>query len=212
MLAYAHAAGYECRALSFHYGQRHGVELAAAGRIAAAHGVAHAVVDIGQLTGSALTDDNRSIDRPGDADVVGQAVIPATYVPARNTIFLAHALSYAEATGAGDIFIGANAVDYSGYPDCRPEYLRAFQAVADLGTACGVAGRGIRVQAPLLALSKAQIITLGLALGVDYAQTTSCYNPRGRQPCRRCESCAIRAKGFAEAGISDPALEPACTR
>lgn len=202
VLAMARAQGFACHALSFDYGQRHRVELAAAGRVAAALGaVAHRVLPlpIGALGGSALTDTH--IDVPATA----ATGIPVTYVPARNTVFLAVALAWAEVLEAQDIFIGANAVDYSGYPDCRPEFIAAFEKLANLATRAGVEGRPFRVHAPLIAMSKAEIIRAGARLGVDYALTVSCYQPTddGRA-CRRCDSCRLRAAGFAAAGVPDP--------
>jgi 7-cyano-7-deazaguanine synthase len=207
VLAMARKQGYQCIALSFDYGQRHRSELQAAARVAKAGGViAHRVLQlpIGELGGSALTDE--SIDVP-DAGDTNAAEIPVTYVPARNTIFLSMALGLAETTGARDIFIGANAVDYSGYPDCRPEFIAAFERLANLATREGVAGDGFRIQAPLISMTKAEIIRTGAALGVDYGQTVSCYNPDDQgNACGRCDSCRLRAKGFADAGIPDPTI------
>jgi 7-cyano-7-deazaguanine synthase len=196
---------WKVHALSFDYGQRHRVELAAARRLAKKYRAAsHLVVRIpalGTLGGSALTD--RSIRVPKKA--LGKARIPATYVPARNTLFLAFALGAAETSGATEIVIGANALDYSGYPDCRPAFLHAFERVANLGTKAGDEGRRFAVRAPLLRLSKAGIVRLALALGLDPGLTTSCYDPSpSGQPCGACDSCLLRAKGFAEAGASDP--------
>jgi 7-cyano-7-deazaguanine synthase len=195
-------------ALSFRYGQRHDNELGAAARVAAALGLAeHRVMDvgIGALGGSALTADvavpkHRSLEDMGTG-------IPVTYVPARNTVFLACALAWAEVLGAGDIFVGVNAVDYSGYPDCRPEYLRAFEAMANLAVKSAVEGTlRVRVHAPLLEMTKADIIRRGRALGVDYALTTSCYDPDDEgAACGACDACLLRLKGFAEAGLTDPA-------
>lgn len=207
-LAIARAEGFAVHALSFRYGQRHAVELEAARMVAEAMGVAeHAVadVDLRAFGGSALTADLPvPKDRP-DPEHAG--AIPITYVPARNTIFLAYALGWAEVLGASDLFIGVNAVDYSGYPDCRPEFLAAFEALANLATRSATeGGRPVRIHAPLLSLSKAQIIQRGRELGVDFAITRSCYDPdpAGRA-CGRCDSCRLRLKGFAEAGIPDPA-------
>ncbi len=207
-LAIARAEGFAVHALSFRYGQRHAVELEAARMVAEAMGVAeHAVadVDLRAFGGSALTADLPvPKDRP-DPEHAG--AIPITYVPARNTIFLAYALGWAEVLGASDLFIGVNAVDYSGYPDCRPEFLAAFEALANLATRSATeGGRPVRIHAPLLSLSKAQIIQRGRELGVDLAITRSCYDPdpAGRA-CGRCDSCRLRLKGFAEAGIPDPA-------
>lgn len=196
-------------ALSFNYGQRHTVELEAAGRVAQELGVMRHVVaqiDLRAFGGSALTDD---IDVPkGDStDDIG-AGIPITYVPARNTIFLSFALAFAETIGAFDIFIGVNALDYSGYPDCRPEYIRAYEAMANLATKAGVEGTGrFTIHTPLLHMTKREIIEAGLALGVNYGMTLSCYDPSpGGVPCGRCDACLLRAKGFSEAGAVDPAL------
>ena len=206
-LAAARSEGFATYALSFDYGQRHQVELAAAARVAEAMRVSgHAVMhlDLRQFGGSALTSDSPvpHHDRLEDID----SGIPATYVPARNTIFLSLALAWAETLGASDVFIGVNALDYSGYPDCRPEYIAAFERLANLATKAGVEGRQqLRVHTPLIALTKAEIIGLGLALGVDYGLTHSCYDPvAGGRPCRTCDSCLLRAKGFAEAGTRDP--------
>ena len=209
VLAIARAEDFTPYALSFRYGQRHEVELAAARRVAAALGTAeHVVVDIDlrQFGGSALTDD---IEVPKDRTADEQSAgIPVTYVPARNTVFLSYALAWAEVLNAADVFIGVNAVDYSGYPDCRPEYVEAFERMANLATKAAVEdGRRLRVHTPLIDLTKAQIVRRGLALGVDYGLTHSCYDPGpGGAPCRRCDSCLLRAKGFAEAGVPDPAL------
>lgn len=206
-LAVCRAEGFEPHAISFDYGQRHRVELQAAARVAAALGaVEHRVVPVGldRLGGSALTD---TIEVPKGRNVAEMgADIPVTYVPARNTVFLALALAYAEVIGATDIYIGANALDYSGYPDCRPEYLRAFERVAGLATKAGVEGARFVIHAPLIQMTKAEIIQKGLELGVDYSLTHSCYDPdpQGR-PCGRCDSCLLRRKGFDEAGVADPA-------
>lgn len=213
-LAIARQDRFECHALTIAYGQRHRVEVGAAERIARRLGAAsHKVmmIDLRAFGGSALTDEHIDVPKnspptqaPGPRP---QAPIPVTYVPARNAVFLSYALAWAEVLGAAAIFIGVNAVDYSGYPDCRPEFIEAFQRMADVATKAGVEGRGPRIVAPLLHLSKAQIIRRGVELGVDYALTTSCYDPdpaTGR-PCARCESCRLRAQGFAEAGIRDPA-------
>ncbi|MCG6871807.1 MAG: 7-cyano-7-deazaguanine synthase QueC [Gammaproteobacteria bacterium] len=201
-LAMARAQGLVCHALSFDYGQRHRAELAAATAVASALGAAeHRTLrlPVGELGGSALTDTALAVPEPGTPG------IPLTYVPARNTIFLACALGWAEVLGAHDIFIGANAVDYSGYPDCRPEFIAAFETLANLATRDGVEGRKFRIHAPLLHLGKAEIIHRGMALGVDYALTSSCYQPADDgQPCGRCDSCRIRAQGFADAGLADP--------
>lgn len=201
VLAMAGAAGYRCDCLSFDYGQRHKVELRFAAQLAINAGATHRVVnvDIGSFGGSALTD--TSIDVP----VNGGEGIPVTYVPARNTVFLAHALAYAEVIGATDIFIGVNAVDYSGYPDCRPEFIAAFEAMANLATKVGVEGGRIQIHTPLIDLSKEAIIAAGTELGVNYADTVSCYqlNEAG-QACGLCDSCRIRRAGFSAAGIPDP--------
>ncbi len=201
-LAMAREQGFICHALSFDYGQRHRVELEAARRVASALGaVEHRVMvlDIGWMGGSALTDTRLEVP------TVQSAGIPITYVPARNTIFLAVALGWAEVLKAHDLFIGANAVDYSGYPDCRPEFMSAFERLANLATRDGVQGKEFRLHAPLLHLNKAEIITAGSRLGVDFGQTISCYNPDpdGRA-CGQCDSCRLRARGFAAAGVPDP--------
>lgn len=205
VLAMARDAGFDCLALSFDYGQRHKVELEAAARVARAGGAIEQRVlklPIGELGGSALTDS--TIEVPS-ADAVVAGEIPVTYVPARNTIFLAMALGLAEISGARDIFIGANAVDYSGYPDCRPAFIVAFEQLANLATRAGVEGRPFHIHAPLLAMSKAEIIHAGSALGVDYSQTISCYDPTADGlACGRCDACTLRARGFAAAGIDDP--------
>lgn len=203
VLALARAAGHECHALSFAYGQRHGAELTAAAAVASALGaVRHRVIDVpalGEHGGSALTD--RDIAVPQESG----AGIPITYVPARNTVFLALALAWAEVLEARDIYIGVNAVDYSGYPDCRPEFIAAFQAMANLATRAGVEGRPFTVHAPLIAMSKADIIRAGTDLGVDYASTVSCYQAdEDGRACGRCDSCRLRAAGFYDAGLPDP--------
>ena len=201
-LAIAMSEGYTCYALSFDYGQRHRCELAAAADIARSMQVAgHKTVGLGldAIGGSALTD-NR-IDVPDHAT----AGIPVTYVPARNTVFLSIALGWAEVLGAQDIFIGVNAVDYSGYPDCRPEYIHAFEAMANLATRAGVEGKPVLIHTPLIDLSKADIIRQGSQLGVDYARTISCYNPdKDGRACGVCDSCRLRAAGFRAAGVADP--------
>ena len=209
VLAIARSEGFAPFALSFRYGQRHAHELAAAGRVASALGAERhvvATIDLGLFGGSALT---AAIDVPKDRPTEEMSHgIPVTYVPARNTVFLSLALAWAEVLGAYDIFIGVNALDYSGYPDCRPEYVAAFESLANLATRSGVEGAGrFRVRAPLIAMTKGEIIRAGFALGVDYALTLSCYDPSdGGAPCRRCDACQLRAKGFLEAGIPDPAL------
>ena len=206
-LAFAMAEGYQAFALSFRYGQRHVVELDAARRLAERAAVArHLVIDIDlrPFGGSALTSDLAvPKDRPIDAVPAG---IPVTYVPARNTIFLSYALAWAEVLGAADIFLGVNALDYSGYPDCRPEYIIAFEAMARLATKAGVEGRPLRIHTPLITLTKREIIARGLALGVDYSLTRSCYDPGpAGEGCGRCDSCQLRLRGFAENGLADPA-------
>lgn len=208
-LAIARAEGFAPYALSFRYGQRHEGELAAAGRVAETLGAAgHVVVDIDLRTfgGSALTAD---IDVPKGHDVaeVG-GDIPITYVPARNTIFLSFALAWAEVLGSSDIYIGVNALDYSGYPDCRPEYILAYEAMANLATKAGVEGQQrLTIHTPLMNLTKAGIIRRGIELGVDYGMTVSCYDPApDGTPCGACDACLLRARGFAEAGLPDPAL------
>lgn len=203
VLAMARARGFECYALSFRYGQRHAVELRAAERVASALGaVAHrtADVDLRWIGGSALTAD---IAVPKDRTDVGND-IPITYVPARNALFLCYALAWAEVLGARDLFAGMNALDYSGYPDCRPEFLAAFEQMARVGTKAGAEGADWKVHAPLIAMSKADIIRAGVALGVDYAMTHSCYDPQGELACGRCDSCILRKRGFADAAITDP--------
>ena len=207
-LAIARRDGFACHALSFDYGQRHRCELAAAQRVADRLGSReHKLVriDLRAIGGSALTED---IAVPKDRSLA--AGIPVTYVPARNTIFLSIALAWAEVLGSQDLFIGVNALDYSGYPDCRPEYLRAFQALADLATRAGVEGRqSLRVHAPLISMSKAEIIRRGTDLGVDYGLTHSCYDPGADcAPCGRCDSCRLRRNGFREAGFVDPLAYP----
>jgi 7-cyano-7-deazaguanine synthase len=206
-LAEARVAGFEPYALTILYGQRHAIEGAAARRVAAAMHVAHHVeqtIDLRAFGGSALTDEIRvPKDRPHEAIASG---IPITYVPARNTVFLALALGWAETLGAFDIFIGVNCVDYSGYPDCRPEFLHAFEALAQLATKAGVEGKGqFRIHSPLLTLTKEQIILRGRELGVDYGLTHSCYDPApdGRA-CGRCDSCTLRRDAFARLGLTDP--------
>ncbi len=201
--AIARTEGYEIYALSFDYDQRHKRELESARLIAESLAVKrHLVIrfDLREIGGSALTS---SIDVPKDR--VDSSSIPVTYVPARNTIFLSFALSWAEVLESPDIFIGANAVDYSGYPDCRPEYLRAFEEMANLATKVSVEGKlRFRIKAPLLYMTKAEIIKKGIELGLDYSLTWSCYDPEGELPCGRCDSCLFRAKGFMEAGLTDP--------
>lgn len=207
-LALAHSEGFLCYALTFRYGQRHSREIDAAGRVAKALGILeHRLIDIDlrAFGGSALTDLHVQVprDRPG----LGESTeIPATYVPARNTIFLSYALAWAEVLGAFDLFIGVNSTDYSGYPDCRPKFIAAFEEMANLATAAAAQGKGrYRIHAPIMDMTKAEIIRMGTRLGVDYSLTHSCYDPdpRGRS-CGRCDSCRLRLKGFAEAGLHDP--------
>lgn len=204
--AIAKAEGFDLAALTIRYGQRHVAELEAAQRVAAALGVKHQLaldIDLRGIGGSALTSNTPvPVDRDLSIDEV-----PSTYVPARNTIFLALALGWAEVLEARDIVIGVNALDYSGYPDCRPEFIAAFEQLASLATRAGVEGARFRVHTPLISLTKAGIITRGLALGLDYGLTHSCYDPRpDNRPCGHCDSCVLRAKGFAEAGVADPLL------
>jgi 7-cyano-7-deazaguanine synthase len=202
VLAIARAQGFDCHALSLDYGQRHHAELAAAGRVAGALGVSeHKVLPLSldAIGGSALTD--RSIDVPE----AGGEGIPVTYVPARNTVFLALALGWAEVLGATDLFVGVNAVDYSGYPDCRPAFIEAFERLANLATKAGVEGGQFKVHAPLIEMSKAEIIQAGVGLGVDYALTVSCYQAdEDGVACGVCDSCRLRAEGFQAAGVTDP--------
>jgi 7-cyano-7-deazaguanine synthase len=201
-LAIARADGFRCHALSFDYGQRHRVELDAARRVTAALGAAaHRILPmpLGELGHSALTDPSIAVpEQPGEG-------IPVTYVPARNTVFLACALGYAEVIGACDIYVGVNAVDYSGYPDCRPEFIAAFEQVANLATKAAVEGRPMHIRAPLIEWSKAEIIRRGSALGVDYSITVSCYQPDALgRACGRCDACRLRRAGFEQAGVADP--------
>ncbi|EKE25012.1 MAG: hypothetical protein ACD_5C00329G0004 [uncultured bacterium] len=203
-LAYAKSKGFNCYAISFNYGQRHSAELNAAKRIATHFGAEHFIVDlpISQFGGSALTDEK--LDVP---DFKGDDEIPITYVPARNTIFLSFALGWAEVLKANDIFIGVSSVDYSGYPDCRPEYIQAFQRLANLATKVGAEEGSIRLQTPLISLSKAETIKLGLSLGVDYQMTVSCYKATDEgHACGKCDSCMLRIKGFSDAQVADSTL------
>jgi len=204
-LAIAREAGFACHALSVAYGQRHTAELNASKRVAEALGAREhriASVSLGEFGGSALTD--AAISVPVDGTTPG---IPVTYVPARNTVMLSMALAWAEVLDAADIFIGVNAVDYSGYPDCRPAFIRAFEAMANLATRRGVEGQGFRIHAPLIDLSKAEIITRGIALGVDYAKTVSCYQAdEAGRACGVCDACRLRRAGFEAAGVADPTL------
>lgn len=206
VLAIAQAEGFEPLALSFRYGQRHVIELEAAENVAAAAGVCeHRIIeiDLRVFGGSALTDE---IAVPKGRDPLAGDEIPITYVPARNTIFLSYALALAEVRAARDIFIGVNAVDYSGYPDCRGEYIAAFEKMANLATRAGVSGRGVTIHTPLIDLAKHEIIRRGLELGVDYRLTRSCYDPDAEgRACGRCDSCTLRLAAFAELGIGDPA-------
>jgi 7-cyano-7-deazaguanine synthase len=206
-LALARRDGFDCYALSFDYGQRHSIELESAARVAQSLGaVQHLVVriDLRVFGGSALTSDIAVPKGRAPADMT--ADIPVTYVPARNTVFLSFALAWAEVLAASDIFIGVNALDYSGYPDCRPEYIEAYERMANLATKAGVEGRThIKIHTPLIQLSKAEIVKLGVELGLDFGLTHSCYDPgpTGR-PCGQCDSCLLRRKGFEEAGMADP--------
>ena len=205
-LAVARGAGRECHAISFDYGQRHRAELTRARRIAKALGAAsHRVVklDLAAFGGSALTDPGIAVPKGRSAARMARE-IPVTYVPARNTVMLALALAHAETIGAEDVFLGVNAIDYSGYPDCRPAFLRAFERLARVATKAGVGGRPLRIHAPLLRLSKAGIVRLGTRLGVPYGLTQSCYDPVRGRACGRCDACVLRRKGFEEAGVADP--------
>lgn len=226
VLAMARAAGFACHALSFDYGQRHRVELAAAERVARQLGVVeHRVVgvDLRAIGGSVLTgagevpkggDEGTPHSESGGTQERGgtQNQIPVTYVPARNLIFLSLAAGLAEVVGATDLFVGVNAVDYSGYPDCRPEFIRSFEQTVNLATKAGVEGQRFRVHTPLIAMSKAEIIREGTRLGVDYGLTTSCYDPVGDLACGRCESCTLRRRGFEQAGVADPTRYAAISR
>ncbi|MEO7102247.1 MAG: 7-cyano-7-deazaguanine synthase QueC [Gemmatimonadaceae bacterium] len=205
VLAAAQRDGYELNALSFNYGQRHDHEVDAARRIAHHFGVVRheiATIDLRMFGGSALTSD---IDVPKGRDVKHDSHVPVTYVPARNTIFLSYALAFAEVIASRDIFIGVNALDFSGYPDCRPEYIRAFENMANLATRLGTEGAPIHIRTPLIDLSKAAIIALGRSLGVDYSMTTSCYDPAASgDACGECDACQLRLAGFSSAGLPDP--------
>ena len=205
--AVARRDGFDVCALSFRYGQRHRQEIEAASRVARSVGVTRHLVldlDLTAIGGSSLTSSDIAV--PKDRDV-GATDIPSTYVPARNTIFLSVALGWAEVLGAFDIFIGVNALDYSGYPDCRPEFIHAFEQLARVATRAGIEGRGLTVHTPLMMLTKADIIRLGLELGLDYGLTLSCYDPApDGTPCGHCDSCQLRMAGFAAAGVADPAL------
>lgn len=206
-LAVARSAGYELYAMSFRYGQRHSLELESASRVASAIGVEKHLIanfDLRAIGGSALTDQIEVPKERGAEEIASG--IPVTYVPARNTIFLSFALAWAEVLGAQDIFIGVNALDYSGYPDCRPEYIESFERMANLATKAGVEGRlRLKIHTPLIAMTKAEIIVTGLRLGVDYSLTHSCYDPSSEAiACGKCDSCLLRLRGFAEAGLRDP--------
>lgn len=204
-LAMAKNDGFDCYAMTFRYGQRHACELDSAVKVAQSLGVAeHRFVDINlaALGGSALTD--MDLEVPKDREEMASD-IPITYVPARNTIFLSYALAWAEVLGAWDIYIGVNATDYSGYPDCRPEFVAAFETMANLATAAAVEGKGtLRIHTPIIEMTKAQIIRTGTGIGVDYGLTHSCYDPIDGKPCGHCDSCQLRLKGFKEAGLADP--------
>ncbi len=208
-LAIAKEEGFIPCAISFRYGQRHAIELERASSIAKSFGVEHHAIipiDLGAIGGSALTDLNMEVPKHELVDQIGTD-IPLTYVPARNTVFLAFALGWAEVMGAHDIYIGVNALDYSGYPDCRPEYIAAFESLANLATKSGVEGNRLRIHTPLISWTKAEIIRRGLALGVDYSQTLSCYDPSpAGTPCGHCDSCLLRTRGFAQLGLPDPAI------
>lgn len=207
VLAIAQSEGFEVYALSFSYGQRHSAELGSADRVAKAADVAQHVVtpiDLRLFGGSALTDDIE-VPKAGSSDEMASG-IPVTYVPARNTIFLSFALAWAEVVGAGDVFLGVNALDYSGYPDCRPEFIHAFQELARLATKAGVEGQPVMIHAPLIDMTKAEIIQKGTSLGVDYSITLSCYDPTtDRKACGECDACQLRLRGFSDAGLRDPA-------
>lgn len=206
VLAIAKSQGFECHTISFDYGQRHRSELKAADNTASLLGAkSHKVIklDLSSIGGSALTDD--TIDVPEQESAEGE--IPVTYVPARNTVFLSIAMGWAEVLGSSDIFIGVNAVDYSGYPDCRPDFIAAFQCMANVATRAGVEGKGLRIQTPLISLTKAEIIEKGNQLGVDYAKTVSCYQAdEDGKACGRCDSCRLRKQGFIDAGVNDPTM------
>ena len=211
-MATAKHDGYDIFALSFNYGQRHKVELEAAKTVADCFGAKKHLtlrLDLGAIGGSALIDDISVPHRRG-LEEISSGGIPITYVPARNTIFLSYALAWAEVLDAADIFIGVNAVDFSGYPDCRPEFIQAFERMANLATKAGVEGKGITIQTPIIHMTKAEIIKKGVSLGVDYSMTHSCYDPaEDGRPCGKCDSCLLRKKGFEEAGLTDPLLETA---
>jgi len=212
IMAIAKHDGYEIFALSFNYGQRHKVELEAAKTVADCFGAKKHLtlrLDLDAIGGSALTDDI-SVPHGRGLEEISSGGIPITYVPARNTIFLSYALAWAEVLDAADIFIGVNAVDFSGYPDCRPEFIQEFERMANLATKAGVEGKGITIQTPIIHMTKAEIIKKGVSLGVDYSMTHSCYDPaEDGRPCGKCDSCLLRKKGFEEAGLSDPLFETA---
>jgi len=208
-LAIARHEGFTPVALSFRYGQRHTHELECAASIAREAGVEHLIadIDLAAFGGSALVDPSLDVPKHDSVDEVGDDSIPITYVPARNTIFLSFAVAVAETRGAHDVYIGVNAVDYSGYPDCRPEFIEAFESMANLATREGVEGRPLRIHTPLIDLTKAEIIRLGLSLGVDYGRTLSCYDPSPPMgACGHCDACLLRARGFADAGVDDPTV------
>ncbi len=213
VLAMAQQEGYQTFALSFRYGQRHSIELEAAARVAQALGAHRHVVadlDLRLFGGSALTDDAMAVPHHDSAADLDDTSIPVTYVPARNTIFLSFALAWAEVLGASDIFMGVNALDYSGYPDCRPEFIAAYERMADLATKAGVEGaQKLKIHTPLINLTKADTIRRGLELGVDYSITHSCYDPVDGRACGTCDSCLLRQRGFAELGLTDPVRAPA---
>jgi len=205
VLALAAASGRQTHALSFAYGQRHAVELECARKQAARFGaLAHEVVDLSHFGRLVSRASSLLASNPVTPETTPTAGIPSTYVPARNTLFLSYALAWAEVLDAQEIWGGVNAVDYSGYPDCRPEFITAFERMAAEATRAGVEGRGTRIVAPLLMMSKSEIVTAGTTAGVDFADTLSCYNPRGHLACGRCESCRLRREGFTAAGVSDP--------
>lgn len=211
-LAIAKSEGFTPVALSFRYGQRHTVELDCAAEIAASEGVEHLIadIDLAAFGGSALVDASLAIPKHESleelaAEALGNSEVPITYVPARNTIFLSFALAVAEVRGSSDVYIGVNAVDYSGYPDCRPEFIEAFQSMANLATRAGVEGDPLVIHTPLIAMTKGQIVQLGVELGVDYSRTSTCYDPGADGgACGHCEACLLRARGFDDAGIADP--------
>jgi 7-cyano-7-deazaguanine synthase len=211
-MAIAKHGGYDIFALSFDYGQRHKQELEAAKRVAGYFGAKKHLVlclDLGAIGGSALTDDI-PVPHGRGLNEIGSGGIPITYVPARNTIFLSYALAWAEVLDATDIFIGVNALDFSGYPDCRPEYIKAFERMANLATKAGVEGKSVTIHTPIINMTKAQIIKKGVSLGLDYSMTHSCYDPaEDGRPCGKCDSCLLRKKGFEEAGLTDPLSETA---